>query len=611
MSAAGFIITGLALIGPSVPVAAIKLQNGLNAVIGPSNTGKTFIAQCINYAMGASTKPKEIPEAAAYETVALSLVIDNTNESIVLSRSLKGGDIRLETNDLSVVLKAKHDPDRTDTVSYFLLEKTGIAGKKIRTHANGKTRDISFRDVAPLVFVSETGVIKEGSPVFTGQLQSRTPELSVFRLLLSGIDDSSIVAKEDRDTLKTKQEGRTEVIAHLLDSAKKKLEALQIDGDAASLRSQLQRVETVFEQASLALAQEQQSTSSLEERRRSAWEKLRHLESRSKVLSELQTRFQLLREQYVSDLRRLESIAEAGVRLAQMPEERCAICGAAPEHHDREHIGQEELSDPGEIVTACQNEALKIRSLIADLQNTVAENNRELVRLNGEREENRSELESSSEELKKELQPRLKVALENFQFSQSRRDDVRDAIALFESISEFQRMLAEVGDTARGGPKEKLQALPGASELETFSKEVENLLRSWRFPDLDRVTFSETDYDMVISGRRRASHGKGVRAVTHAAFTFGLLNYCKNKGFPHPGFALIDSPLIVYRQPDADESGFSPALKDAFYRSLAADFQDRQVIIIENDGPPMDVRSIANIIEFTGAEHGRSGFIPR
>jgi len=146
--------------------------------------------------------------------------------------------------------------------------------------------------------------------------------------------------------------------------------------------------------------------------------------------------------------------------------------------------------------------------------------------------------------------------------------------------------------------------------VELFSQEVEALLSSWHFPDLKRVTFSEDDQDVIISGQRRASHGKGVRAITHAAFSLALLKYCRTHSKPHPGLVLIDSPLIVYRQPDTDEANFTHDVKDGFYRSIASNFGDEQVIILENDQPPPDLVSVANIIEFSGTGHGRQGFIP-
>jgi hypothetical protein len=75
---------------------------------------------------------------------------------------------------------------------------------------------------------------------------------------------------------------------------------------------------------------------------------------------------------------------------------------------------------------------------------------------------------------------------------------------------------------------------------------------------------------------------------------------------------VIDSPLVVYRQPDAGEEGFSSDVKLAFYYDLSQSYQDAQVIVIENDAPPddLDTANAVNVIRFTGTNQGRRGFIP-
>ena len=78
---------------------------------------------------------------------------------------------------------------------------------------------------------------------------------------------------------------------------------------------------------------------------------------------------------------------------------------------------------------------------------------------------------------------------------------------------------------------------------------------------------------------------------------------------PHPGFVVLDSPLVVYREPDAGEDGFSEDVKNSFYESLA-DYEGTQVLILENEDPPSQLEASANIIKFTGTDRGRRGFIP-
>src|SRR5688572_28745594 len=105
----GFVITRVSLRGPSVPAAEVKFRRGLNAVIGPSDTGKTFIGQCVDYALGSGRQPKRIPEASKYDQVELELETADGSESYTLQRGLEGGAIRcLGPDGKAIVLGEKH-----------------------------------------------------------------------------------------------------------------------------------------------------------------------------------------------------------------------------------------------------------------------------------------------------------------------------------------------------------------------------------------------------------------------------------------------------------------------------------------------------------------------
>ena len=208
-----------------------------------------------------------------------------------------------------------------------------------------------------------------------------------------------------------------------------------------------------------------------------------------------------------------------------MTEERCPVCGALSEHHEVQH--QNTQASPEAVASSCSAEADKIRSLVADLLQTLEANGTEVQRLEAERQVERQDLNTASARLRENLQPRVQAALQKLRGSQGIAEKVRRAIELNERIRE----LKELRDGTQKGPKgQRAEGLPtkvGADEAEDFSQEVEGLLRGWHFPDLERVTFSEKEQDLVISGQRRASHGKGVRAITHAAFNLGLLKYCQ------------------------------------------------------------------------------------
>lgn len=609
MAITGFQLRGLTLLGSGVPNAEVRFSEGLNVVSGPSDTGKTFIVQCIDYMLGGKDVPKPIPESERYETVRLALNYSENGDEVVLERSIRGGTFKLiRSGKPDKVLSAKHSADDKDSASQYLLDLSGLTGKKVRKNKQGVTREVSFRDLARLILVDEETVISETSPILTGQYTTATAESAVFRLLLTGVDDGLVISIEDPKVSKGRQAGKVEMLDLLLYQTKGRVAEMRLPGDVQTWHDMLAQVETLYEAAQKELAVEQQNAALLEGKRRAELNGLRQLESRSGVLRELQRRFALLEQQYLSDLRRLESIAEAGTRLGQMNEERCPVCGATAEHQEHEH--QKAESAPEGVAQSCLAEAAKIRALLSDLHLTRTDNDKEIVRLQELSEEAKERVRTVAVQLTELLKPRVEVALHRLRESQATRDAYHRAVELNARMNELQELMAEVGRQMPEKGQELESARVRSDEAESFNKEVESLLRAWHFPGLDRVTFSEGDQDIVISGRARASHGKGVRAIAHAAFNLALLKSCLKREMPHPGFVLIDSPLVVYREPDTDEGGFPHDVKDAFYRSVAEEFQAAQVIIFENDDPPLDMAKEANLIQFTGSNNGRYGFIP-
>lgn len=287
------------------------------------------------------------------------------------------------------------------------------------------------------------------------------------------------------------------------------------------------------------------------------------------------------------------------------------MCGALAEHHDNAH--REARLAPTDVSQACKAEAAKTLKLLQDLQATRAATAAEADQLRSTREARKREFDVIAAELKALLEQQVNVATRKVDELRARESTCKTTLELLERVQELEALLTEANT-----PKKKERADGAVSAVSTaqaapFSREVEALLRAWHFPDLERVSFSESDQDVVISGRARKSHGKGVRAITRAAFNLALLQLCMKEARPFPNFVLIDSPLLVYEEPDAGEASFPQDIKKHFWESVKSSFTEAQVIIIENskqlpsDGAIGDV----NVILFTGNELGRRGFIPQ
>jgi hypothetical protein len=181
------------------------------------------------------------------------------------------------------------------------------------------------------------------------------------------------------------------------------------------------------------------------------------------------------------------------------------------------------------------------------------------------------------------------------------------------TVQDIERRRA---DLEKSGDGEK-QGTPVAGDIPTavadnFAQGVETILAHWHFPDAGRVFFDSKTRDVVIAGKPRGARGKGLRSITHAAFTLGLLAFCRTHKTPHPGFVVLDSPLLAYREPEGDEDDLRGTdLKEQFYKYLQALPDDRQVIIVENTDPPSAITALPQVLMFSKNPHsGRYGLFP-
>jgi hypothetical protein len=79
---------------------------------------------------------------------------------------------------------------------------------------------------------------------------------------------------------------------------------------------------------------------------------------------------------------------------------------------------------------------------------------------------------------------------------------------------------------------------------------------------------------------------------------------------PHPGLVILDSPLIAYKEPKADDEGvIGTHLKLRFYEHLQTFAGNQQIFVIDNTDPPEHFLEKAT--QFTGNPAiPRCGFFP-
>ena len=198
-------LRGLSFIGEGQEPAALKFSSGLNVVCGASDTGKSFVMEAIDFMLGGSQAPRDLPERLGYEAVVLGVRSSGHENS--LERGISGGGYKLfdgpmvqyQGSEPTAMLKARHKADAQDNLSGWLLSRCGLFSKRIQTNKKGDTKSLSFRDLARLIVVQEEEVIKKESPFLTGQYTTKTSEKSTLKLILTGVDDSALVSESVDD----------------------------------------------------------------------------------------------------------------------------------------------------------------------------------------------------------------------------------------------------------------------------------------------------------------------------------------------------------------------------------------------------------------------------
>lgn len=615
-SMTGFRVRFLSFFGPQMAPATVKFGPGLNVLYGASDTGKSFVVETIDFMLGGKPPLRELTERLGYDRILLGLETQG-GDVFTVQRSADGGSFllysglheQLPGTDVDArVLSDTHSERNDANLSSFLLAKSGLTGKHIRKNARNETNSLSFRNIARLMIVTETEITQQRSPLLDGNYTADTANTSTFKLLLTGVDDSALVSSAARPPEELSREAQLQLLDQLLDDYRERLKELAKHPD--ELTAQLEKIEASLNQHAEQLNATETAFQETATRRRELRKKLEEGRDRRGDIGGLLERFSLLDRHYLSDIERLRAIEEGGTLFRVLGTNTCPLCGSEPTH---QHGNLACDGDTDAIVEAARKEISKIEVLRAELTVTIRELEREGANFDRRLPTVAQELESLSGAVDRLISPKLAKLRATYSEFSDKRTEVREALGLYATVQDIERRRAVLEGMQ---DNEKMTQTGGTdiptSSADAFAQCVEAILTEWHFPDAGRVFFDPKARDLVIAGKPRGARGKGLRAITHAAFTLGLLSYCRAHGTPHPGFVILDSPLLAYREPDGMEDDLRGTdLKEQFYRYLQSLPTDRQVIVVENTDPPDAIKILEQVIMFSKNPHsGRYGLFP-
>lgn len=597
----GFYIEKLILVGKDIEPAIVEFQKGCNVVYGPSDTGKTFIFQCIQFLLGKSNIPKRIPESKKYTNAYLQIkTYQEKAQSYTIERLLNGGDYGIFDLEYENI-NEEVEPSiyKQSDFSSFLLDICNMNGKKARKNTNGETKTITFRMLQHFFLLGETELQVEMSPIQKEQRTDKTYLENIFKYLITEIDDGDTVIKAEKSTI-DKKNSRLELLDELIVSTEKELS--EYTDNSTVIEEQLTKLSNSIKETKNKHIELKELYNEHQKERTNLESSIMGKKSRINHLSELIKRANILKEQYLNDINRLKSTIEACQSLDLLEKSNCPLCNNPVE---------EEI-DIQSIVQSSAIEIKKIEALKDELLETVKM---------FENEQNTLEKEIRSENnlvmdilgiLENNINQSIKNTQEDLSNFFNKKSLLNTAQVLVKNLHKYQldkKTISTFLERTKENKQIEYQEL-NITMLSPLIKKIKYILEKINFPDFNNVVFSENSKDIVINDKGRQEFGKGYRALLYSVFIIALTELLQEKSF-QIGLTIFDSPMVTYK-PSADYSDddtISVDLAKNLYNYVGDNFLESQLIIIENTTPPENNK--IHKIEFTkNHKIGRYGFIP-
>lgn len=585
--------------GLNKPDAEIIFDNHKTLVRGPSDTGKSYIRDCLWYLLGGDKLPKELPQGKGYDSLMLEISCPN-NDVYTIKRSVFGGGAEIFPVGIQSIDGENTLPDEIGTL---LVGLSGAKDKLILRSAS-KKMSMTGADLRHWSLLSQPAMISEDPP--TGVFTDRPQRKSAFALFLTGQDDSSVVLNQPKDE-KIKVKAllaaiETDITRVVLDIPK--------DKSKLEIEEALIKIDVTLDYLS---EQQIERSSRLRAIHQSFVEAINELAIEEKRLTKsmlMASRFSLLDEKYNSDLQRLSAVSD-GIAVFEMLENHpCLLCGTPIEEQIAKNIDASDAAEKQR--TAMEAEAKKIKSLRVGLLEAIKRENEVISEIQEEINKLKREIGRLSEEEKSEIN---RGTLELSADPKSLAEKRTDYSAQIKVFDEMERLLAAKEKLSALIPAKKTKAIKRQTDVDALEigKLAKQFLHAWGFTQINTVELNADECDLRIDGRDRLTYGAGKRAIFLASMTIALMHHAMKSDYPHLGVVVLDSPIKSYADPDnkQDATVSLAVVRDSFYDWLSNWTGPGQIIILENEPIQKDTASRLKPIEFTGLSNkGRTGFYP-
>jgi hypothetical protein len=593
----------LAVTGPDKPIADIGFSPHSNLVLGPSDTGKSYVIGCLRYAFGSDKTPKQIKYASGYDRLSFQFATPD-GQHYTIFRALSGGD--------SLFFQGCHDTPpserealNTHDVNDFVVNLLGLKNKQI-VIAEGKKGNITAGDLRHFSLFTEADTLSEMG-YLGGEVVSKTRYKSAFFLMMTGVDDAAIVLGNNKDD-RLREKGKLMGMEEAINSLQSELP----DGfDEFEVRFLLEKVDKQIHANQNLLREHSAELSKISSSMSAIGKKLFSLQGQKASALETLERFQLLGNKYQSDLERLEMIRTAASVFDAFTLQACALCNTPVQQQTKNM--EEQLASAEQMAISANAEYVKIEALRFGLSAATMDIKAELVSVESNIKTLRAQqaqFAARHAEIVNQQQSPISHELATLTQMHSQ------YVSQLNTFEKMQQFIAKHKTIEPNTKRTKTVINRNASDEQSkIVGRVQAILDDWGLEEARQVSFDETACDLRLLESPRTSYGKGKRAIFLSAFSIAVMEHAFDIKSPHLGLVAIDSPVLTYRDPKNHklvvDDVIPEKVADKFFTWMADWRGPGQLIILENEEPNKDVLGRIPHTLFVGPHgDGRRGFYP-
>ena len=601
-----FYIDKLTVSGGGHKTTVIDFKPGLNFILGPSNTGKSLVMDCLDYAFGFTPKKnrpsKIVDNNYGYERIALHLV--TANGTVILERkigdtkiSVSGTDPTVDHGTYSVGHKAKKN------INAVYLHLLGIDEvHSVRSAEKGsKTQDLTWRSMLHLFFIRQADVARESSALLAPGSVGHTASAAVLLYLLTGQDANDLAADEDPKISEAKKKALIGYIQEKVDEFSRRREALEETLSSSNIKDPRSSVDQVRKEIAELQAQVDEAT-------RESQQLMSQIYEWNGKLSESRTvghNFAVLRQQYQSDIRRIGFIVDGAATVSPVRKKvKCPICG-----EETERIQDTSFID----ASAAELEKIKRHlSELSDAQHSVEHQQETIIATIRTLEEKKKTIDTLISE---QLQPRLSVFEEELeqQLSLIRLTSELEIVRQNETQYRSELFNKETEEASEPS-KHNIYEDYDYDIIHGFEEKLREILQASKIGGAASARLNMENFDIEIGGfKKSVSMGGGFCGILNTITTLAMSGYLIDLDRNAPGFYAVDSSLTQLSEAEHKEQ--SDTIKQNFIEYLIAKAHERQVIIVEQTKrmpfvPEENEEAGIHVVRFSrNKNEGRYGFL--